>query len=77
MLNIVEQITTIATTDAKMPQQTQPNAITNANKGKNNCKEMQSFASQMHQTYVEFNAETYVYPIFWDQTPLFWDKVYI
>jgi hypothetical protein len=38
----------------------QTNATTNANKCHNKCKQMQRSASQMHQTYVELNAATYV-----------------
>ena len=64
----------------QMPQPMQPNATTNANKCKNQCNQMQSFASQMHQTYVELNVATYVYPIFGVQKlfgVVLWDKVNI
>jgi hypothetical protein len=53
-----------------MQQQMQTNATTHANKCNNKCKQLQSFVSQMHQTYVELNAATYVHLIFWAQTHL-------
>jgi hypothetical protein len=39
------------------------------NKCNNKCKQMQSFASHMHQTYVKINAATYVYLIVWGPDP--------